>query len=747
MHLWSFSVAMATTPEVPPKSRFLSNLMGSDALMTGSAPIPASPIAQGESGEQSAENKQRPRPPIAPKPKGLVVKPVVRQRAQTISSVLEKEPEQHLKPPVVPRNIRTPPPKPPRQSLSEFPGSSSGREAESSETTSSEFCDEEYDITPYQSSTGQLTPSSSSGTTSHRPAGRTLSYPQPSHPQAGGHSQKFDPILTPKPAPIQTDIIERYHKIQAKHLPLFKGMSLAEIAKKYSKFFPIKIQITEGHYGMSSKYSISTDDRFNLHFKKRMKQVTIRTYGEYYSIPLSTTIQFGLVYDPSSSLSEALDGQRFRRVADLMEASPLPKLVRVTSPCSCSNGVFLDYNELLVVKKVKTHLFRGKPLLKVFSLLSMTKKLLPEDAIANFTTKPICLKRDLTQFLEHIPKPFPCKAMLYIEKEEEGVDGSDEEELPQNLFSWPVTLKEVKQHESLVATLEKSSQLIDIPLQGNIASVKANIVPPNSPEDIHELFRNTRTFLHQFDVTQVDIYGDFNTESAYDAQNTLYRMVRGSIKGLGIEVVTPEALRKIQRQQEMANYHDADSFTSSTSGDPLYDTLPGQPDSEDEYETLEHVRPTATATGTDALEAQPLVIDRAMPIPTPRTKPPASPRRRADTNDSGSGTFWFVEQPLPPLAKSHRSVSLVHLPTNQHSLMEENREYLKSLSIAQVCTRTPPLSSDTEIIPHSLVGVNVAGGHELGSVQTELSGAAGVGRRAGGSDRQHDEEQGAGGGV
>ena len=715
---------MAAVPEVPPKSPFLSSIMDSDSAN------PEAPLANSErqalptdsAEEQTATRNHKVRPAVPPKPKGLVVKSSLRPRSNTISFLSEKEPVRP-KPPVTPRKIRpAAPPKPPRLSLADIPESDRNVAVPETEEpspsnhtspTESEFCDEEYDLTPYQISTDPPPPPSAPfivsklvtlpPNISHRPAARAMSQPQLHSPKRRGHSHNMGVVLTPRPAKHMTDLIDGYHKVQAKSLPLFKEMNLFEIAKKYAKFFPIKIQITEGHYGMSSKYSISTDDRFNLHFKKCMKQVTIQTYGEEYVVPLSTYIQFGLIYDPSNNLTVAMEGHRFRRVADLIDTSPLPRLVRVMTACSCSNGVFLDYNELLVIRKVKTQLFRGKSMLKVFSLLSMSKKLLPEEAIGNFTTRPICLKLDLTVILKHIRRPFPCKAMMYLDKEEEGVDNIDEEELPPKMFSWPVTLKEVRKQESLVATLEKSRQLIDIPLQGSIGAVKANIVPPNSPEDIHELFRSTQTFLHRFDVTQVDIYGEFNTESAYDAQNTLYRMVRGSEKGLGIKVVTPDALRKLQKESEWAD--DTDSFTSSTSGDPLYDHLPGQAPSEDEYEVLHQVRPVITVGGggMDPLDRRTLIIDRALPIPTPRPKPTVLPRTRADTSYSGSGTFRYSRQaPSPtenfPLTKSGRSVSLVHLPTSSESALEENRDYLKSLSIAQVypfhlhCTHFSQLS-------------------------------------------------------
>ena len=536
--------------------------------------------------------------------------------------------------------------------------------------------EEEYDLTPYQSS-------SSPGAGPHILAARVMSYPPPT---ASQHSQNLHQTIAPCLATNMKGTVEGYHELQAKHLPLFKSMTLTEVSKKYAKFFPIKIQITEGHYGMSSKYSISTDDRFNLHFKKRMKQVTIQTYGEEYFIPLSSAIQFGLVYNPSDNLTTALEGHRFRRVADIIGTHPLPRLVRVMTSCSCSNEVSLDYNELLVVKKVKRNLFRGKPMLKVFSLLTMSKKLLPEDAIGNFTTKPLCLKLDLPQFLEHIPKPFPSQAMMYLDTER--ADSLDEEELPPNMFSWPVTLKEVKKHKSLVATLEKSLQLIDIPLYGNITAVKANIVPPTSPEDIQELFRNTESFLCQFDVTKVEVYGDFHTETAYNAQTTLYRMVHGSIKGLGIEVVTPEALKKIKsspHHNKQQLQEDTNSFTSSTCADHIYDILPGLAvDSDEEYERLEQIRPTATSTLPDALECQPLVL-----LPYPPRKPLSSAREHAEISLSG-GEGSPRRSSLTTndtLYKNYRSVSLVQLPTTESILsreQDENIAHIKSLSIAQV---------------------------------------------------------------
>ena len=764
---------------IPPKTASLSNLIDNGSLvpecsnLDNTSDMPKTGIIA-EQALQTTQT-QKVRPPLAPKPKISPDKKelfrkkstsILRDRSMSVCEVRSPH-SWDLKPPLRQRiSVHTPPPKPPRSSVYEteemtISNSSFPHQSEATKQTHRfdwqqrhaalpEQLDEEHDLTPVHPKSDPEV-SFAQESLSHKPAIQAMSYPMVLGHPSKQHLQ-IDPDFVPQWGPNERETIEHYHDLQAKHLPLFKSMTLTELARKYAKFFPLKVQVTEGHYGMSSKYSISTDDRLNVHFKKRIKAVMIQTYGEEYFIPLSSAIQFGLVYDPGDNQAEAMDGHRFRRVADLISTQRLPKIVRVKSACSCSNGVFLEHNELVVIKKVRKSLFRGKPMLKVFSLLTMTNKLLPEEAIGDFTTKPLCLKLDLPQFLEHIPKPFPSKVMMYLDKDEEGASNAEEEELPPYMFSWPVTLKEMKKHKSLVATPEKSLQLIDLPLHGNIATVKANIVPPNSPDDIQELFVNTQTFLRQFDVTQVDIYGDFHTESAYDTQNTLYKIVRESAKSLGVKVVTPESLKKLQVHLQCHKHvqlegdndeaDDADSFTSSNGEDHVYATLPWSVDSDEEYEVLQQVqiRPMVnTEAVPDLLDNQPVTINRNIPIPIPRKVP--VPRMRSDISLSGSGVFRFIQRgsnltpPNEPLTNTHRSVSLGQLTNTEMSAqeLEENRQYLKTFSITQVSlinsTQILPLHHCATCCPH-IIGFSPARCHESGQVQKNVQGAARIRRSA-----------------
>ncbi len=60
-------------------------------------------------------------------------------------------------------------------------------------------------------------------------------------------------------------------------------------------------------------YLVSTDDMFNVHLVKRAKVVRVNdSHGVIYSVPLNSSIEFGLVYDPmetSYGSNEALAGQ------------------------------------------------------------------------------------------------------------------------------------------------------------------------------------------------------------------------------------------------------------------------------------------------------------------------------------------------------------------------------------------------------------------------------------------------------
>ena len=476
-----------------------------------------------------------------------------------------------------------------------------------------------------------------------------------------------------------------------KEVQLFKPMTLIELSKRYSNFFPLKIQIAEGHYGISTKYSVSREDHLNIHFKKRSKEVVVHTYGQDYSIPLSSAIKFGLVYDPQNKETEAMGGYHFRRAIDLMDQEPLPKMVVVSSGCFCSNGVTIDRDEILVIRKVKKNVFRGKRILKVFSLNTLSKKSIPEETIGNFNTRSICLQAYLSQLIEYVPSLFPCKAMMYIDKEDENYEGINEEELPPHMFSWPVLLKEKQKRKSLVASAEGTQQLIELPLHGNIANVKAEIIPPHSSAEIEELIANTRIFLKQFDPSKVNIYRGSSSESVTETQNALYKIVRNSKKHLGVDVVAPLTVKKLEREKEtlallnVATYENQASFTDPENH--TYEALPYNMNSDDEEE-YEILQPTVIRSQTTTLTVDNL-HNRALEV---------APITKENSSSCSSGTFLNTykitnpdrvdpESPLSINSFSTEDSRSRHFSASEMpniTSKEDNKCYLSTLDITQV---------------------------------------------------------------
>ena len=57
---------------------------------------------------------------------------------------------------------------------------------------------------------------------------------------------------------------------------LTDSMHLPDFVQRYSKSFPVRIQVMKGYCGPSSRFTISTCDTYNIHFLKHTKVVTIK---------------------------------------------------------------------------------------------------------------------------------------------------------------------------------------------------------------------------------------------------------------------------------------------------------------------------------------------------------------------------------------------------------------------------------------------------------------------------------------
>ena len=94
-----------------------------------------------------------------------------------------------------------------------------------------------------------------------------------------------------------------------------ESLSLQQFVQKHSKSLPACVKVTCGYYGQSEDLELITDELYNVHFAKHQKVVTIKdTQGTVYSVPLASTLQFGLVFNEQ----ESMDGTTFHKVSDIM---------------------------------------------------------------------------------------------------------------------------------------------------------------------------------------------------------------------------------------------------------------------------------------------------------------------------------------------------------------------------------------------------------------------------------------------
>ena len=195
------------------------------------------------------------------------------------------------------------------------------------------------------------------------------------------------------------------------------SITLSEFVKSYSGSLPAEITVVEG--ANTSPVALCNEDILKVHRIKQQSMVLARANeSQQYLIPFNAAIEFCVLYDPESNISKALKGYSFEKVSDLMLAEVRPKLVCARSSWEDkdTNRVVISNREVLVVREIiLPKKKKGKKLVKLYSITKQTEKVVTEDCIANFSTKPSLLPLYLAEITGYIKDPFPCKAVLHDE--------------------------------------------------------------------------------------------------------------------------------------------------------------------------------------------------------------------------------------------------------------------------------------------------------------------------------------------
>ena len=337
-------------------------------------------------------------------------------------------------------------------------------------------------------------------------------------------------------------------------------MLLPEFVKKYSESFPLHIKVLKGYCGPSSRLTISTSDTYNIHFIKHTKVVAIKdAHDTPYSIPLNSAIEFGMVYDPNNNHSEAVNGLTFTKLSEIIAFPTPPKVFCALKAFRGEDEKSTLYdNEILVVKQVLKSRFKSKRALKVYSLLTQSEKLLPEDCTGQFTTQPYMVRMHLPEMIEHVINPFPHQAIIFFGAEvyqnpEMEVQVQD---LASSVLSKVITMCHCMTETSLIASSlitnkqkpysdcdAESADLFDIPVNDeNLAGIEVAVLTANTEEETEQLYDDTRSIVEKFNPTRVRSCRDTGSEYSFTAQSLFYSAVRPGCEKMGVEIDAPSSI-------------------------------------------------------------------------------------------------------------------------------------------------------------------------------------------------------------
>lgn len=349
---------------------------------------------------------------------------------------------------------------------------------------------------------------------------------RPSASQGHRKQKERNPIKYPPklPVPIPTAAIPYTEPVQKQQQEkpavtfetTSKEMSLGEFVCKHQHEFPVRVRVSRGFYGTTDRWSISEGELFNIHFVKYTKVVATTDGIRHYNIPINSAAEFAYIFAPQQHIEAGLQGFNFPTVGDIVPLTNLPKLIRATASSVKRNSpeCSVEENELLIIKKVKKPVFGSRSLVCVNAVTGQVKTL-GSNCAGKFTTRPFQVCLFLPEVIEHIT--LPDKFQVFIHPD----ISSD---IPDDLFSAPVTLSHCSIETSLVATqLEANDQasqsLVEIPIDLDIG---VELVTSKT-EDIQKLYQETRAIFRNFNASSIKkipasaASGDSGVEEAVSA--------------------------------------------------------------------------------------------------------------------------------------------------------------------------------------------------------------------------------------
>ena len=307
------------------------------------------------------------------------------------------------------------------------------------------------------------------------------------------------------------------------------SMSLKDLTDEYGNQFPLRFRVSESLYGICEDGSLMEGQLLNVMFEKRTKVVKIQANtGAKYSVPINTSLQFGILYNPYNKLESAKKGYIFSKVSDLIAASSLPRAVTVTKPFQykSSNSTW----EIMEGQILILHGTTEDSKLKCSPLKMQVTLLLDESIEGCFSTSSRFLKLYMHDVIEHFKLP------VCVTLENSNVQKIH---LPLHATVDTYTIVEQDVERSVVVNSKfgKDYELIEILLN---VPIEAQLVKA-SDHQLHVLRQETEHIFKTFHPSKLSkVIVDTNSSTNY-IQTMLFKVVPNDDSWMnGVELFPPQ---------------------------------------------------------------------------------------------------------------------------------------------------------------------------------------------------------------
>lgn len=238
-----------------------------------------------------------------------------------------------------------------------------------------------------------------------------------------------------------------------------RPVKLADIFSSYSHLLPMQVVVHEGISSSNGDWHIAQHETYNLHFLKTVKVAIVKdpiTF-ECYSIPLNTSVKFGLIYQPAEDDENASPYMMLKTAGDVLKLKQTPHVVTATSSYNGgSPEKSVSEGEVLMVRESSGG-GGGKSWGKQLCIINVSsgeEKFLGAKCSGGFSTDPRHTRMPLRKLVdEDWGILLPQYVVIYPQSREMS------SMLPSSIAGSPIFLEAVKEEKSIITTRGEISNI------------------------------------------------------------------------------------------------------------------------------------------------------------------------------------------------------------------------------------------------------------------------------------------------